>query len=167
MAVNTSTPGAARAFTSTSTPLLVGAADVGDVELRRHRRIRQIQLQVVPVDAEHRGVGRHAPARPRRLHAALDVPRVLLAVRLAARRRRRVEAARLEAARHRCRRRILSGCSRTTAENCGDTFEKILLRRHDRRPGAIAGEKNVFSVASLRLVVDARAGRQIDAARRP
>ena len=84
-----------------------GAADVRDEELRRHRRVRHVQLQVVPVDVEHRGVGRDAAARPQRLDAALDVPGLLLVVGLTAGRRGRVEAARLEAAADRRVERVL------------------------------------------------------------
>ena len=62
-----------------------GAADVGDVELRRHGRIGDVQLQVVPVDVEDGGVRRDAAVRPKRLRASLEVPGVLLAVRFAAR----------------------------------------------------------------------------------
>ncbi len=44
-----------------------GAADVGDVELRRHRRVGHVQLQVVPVDVEDGGIRGHAAVRPQRL----------------------------------------------------------------------------------------------------
>ena len=97
-AANRSRPGAARAADLELDALAGGAADVGDEELRRHRRVRHVQLQVVPVDVEDRGVGGDAAARPERLDAALDVPGLLLVVGFAAGRRRRVEPARLEAA---------------------------------------------------------------------
>ena len=38
--------------------LALRGADVGDVELRGHERIRHVQLEIVPVDVEDRGVGR-------------------------------------------------------------------------------------------------------------
>ena len=61
-----------------------GSTDVGYVKLRRHGGIRQVQLQIVPGDSKYGGVGRHTAARPGRLHASLEIPGVLFAVRVAA-----------------------------------------------------------------------------------
>ena len=47
---------------------------------RGSRRIRHVELQVLPVDEEHRGIGRTRPSGEVRLQAAFEVPRVLLAI---------------------------------------------------------------------------------------
>src|ERR1700704_4875741 len=70
-----------------------GAAEVGDVELRRYGWIRDVQLQIAPVDVEDVGVGRDAAVRPERFRAALEMPGPLLAVSFAAGRCRGVEPA--------------------------------------------------------------------------
>ena len=60
------------------------AADVGDVDLAGDVQVRDVELQVVPVDEEDGAVERHATVGQEGLEARFYVPRVLFTVGLAA-----------------------------------------------------------------------------------
>ena len=94
-----------------------------------------------------------------RLHAALEIPRLFLAVRLESGRRRRVEAARLEAARddavhHHCR------LQPQGHGQLGRHVGKTLLRRHQTSGRNRRREERVER-GLLVLVIEARANRHI------